>query len=148
MRKKKEQEDSLTLEQTKEQVNWILMVYIHVFYKNSSFSLWILYISFFYVSRSKFAKMGKFVIFYICGDHFLSFKEFLLANNTGYDFCLLNILRFRSDREKGNNKLNTEITRHAVTILIVVVCWWHNTSIKIEFCWIKSDVEHIFLVIE
>lgn len=59
--------------------------------------------SFFYVSHSKFAKIGKIVIFFICGDHFLRFKEFLLANNTGYDFCLLNILRFKSDREKGNN---------------------------------------------
>lgn len=39
MRKKKEQEDSLTLEQTKEQVNGIFMVYIHVFEKCSSFSL-------------------------------------------------------------------------------------------------------------
>lgn len=37
-----------------------------------------------------------------------------------------------SDQEKGNNKFNTEITRHAVTILIVVVCWWHNTSILLN----------------
>lgn len=76
------------------------------------------------------------------------FKEFFLVNNIGYDFCLLNILRFKSDREKGNNKFNTEIIRYAVIILIVVVCWWYNISIKIEFCWIKLDVEYIFFVIE
>lgn len=34
MRKKKEQEDSLTLEQTKEQVNWIFMVYIFMCLRN------------------------------------------------------------------------------------------------------------------
>lgn len=51
MRKKKEQEDSLTLEQTKEQVNWIFMVYIfmclrnvvhfHYEYRISTFFAWV-----------------------------------------------------------------------------------------------------------
>lgn len=63
----------------------------------------ILYIIFFLCESLKICENGEICNFFICGDHFLSFKEFLLANNTGYDFCLLNILRFKIDREKGNN---------------------------------------------
>lgn len=115
MRKKKEQEDSLTLEQTKEQVNWIFMVYIHVFEKCSSFSLWILYIHLFCMSRTKYTIMGKMCnlfFFLFAAIIFLRFKEFLFFYQTILDnFCLLNILRYiKVITKKAINLILTKIT--------------------------------------
>lgn len=58
---------------------------------------------FFLCELFKICENGEICNFFICGDYFLLFKEFFLVNNIGYDFCLLNILRFKIDREKGNN---------------------------------------------
>lgn len=48
-------------------------------------------------------KWGKYVTFLICASHFLQFEKFLLKNNTEYNFCLFNNLRFKRHPEKSEN---------------------------------------------
>lgn len=58
-------------------------------------------ISFFSRSRvTKFAKQEEMcTYFYLCQSVF-AIKKFLLPNITGYNFCVLNMLRFKSDSKK------------------------------------------------
>lgn len=46
---------------------------------------------------------GKSDTFLICVSYFLQLKEFLIENDTGYNFCLFNYLRFKRDRKKSEN---------------------------------------------
>lgn len=56
------------------------------------------------VRITKFAQVSKMCNFFICVTHFLQFKEILVVNNTGYNFCvLLNILQCKSDCEKNEH---------------------------------------------
>lgn len=45
-------------------------------------------------------KWRKIVTFFICVSHFWRFKQFFIETNTRYNVCVLNILRYKSDREK------------------------------------------------
>lgn len=48
-------------------------------------------------------KWVKCVRFLICVNFFLRFEKFHIENNTGYDFCVLNNLQFKSDHKKSEN---------------------------------------------
>lgn len=49
-------------------------------------------------------KWGKWATFFICVSLFLRFKIFHIPSNTGYNFCALNILRYKNDsKKKGEN---------------------------------------------
>lgn len=45
-------------------------------------------------------KWGKWATFFICVSLFLRFKIFHIPSNTGYNFCALNILRYKNDSKK------------------------------------------------
>lgn len=55
--------------------------------------------------------MGKFEAFLICVTLFLRLEEFLLENNTEYNFCVFNNLQFKRDRE---NNCIAKITGYTV----------------------------------
>lgn len=49
----------------------------------------------------KLQKMGKNCnILKFSSETFLQFKKFLIENDTGYDLCIFNYLRFKRGREK------------------------------------------------
>lgn len=50
-------------------------------------------------------KWVKCVRFLICVNFFLRFEKFHIENNTGYDFCVLNNLQFKSDHKKKRKLL-------------------------------------------
>lgn len=66
----------------------------------------------FFSRVTKFTTMEKMCNFYICVTSFLRIKNVLLANNTGYDFCVLNVLRCKCDYEKKENKIVVKITEN------------------------------------
>lgn len=55
---------------------------------------------FFRISQNS-QKLGKFAAFLICVSHFQQFRKILMENDTGYNFCVFNNLRFTRDREKS-----------------------------------------------
>lgn len=59
----------------------------------------------------KVCKNGEMCNFFNLGRSFLQFKKFLTKNITGYNFCVLNILQYKSDRE---NEIFTKIAIYMV----------------------------------
>lgn len=57
----------------------------------------------FFSRVTKFTTMEKMCNFYICVTTFLQIKNVLLANNTGYVFCVLNVLRCKGKLDSGEN---------------------------------------------
>lgn len=52
---------------------------------------------------------------FICASHFFKqFTKFLISNNTGYNFCLLNTLRFKSNRVKSKYQIIANITGYTI----------------------------------
>lgn len=60
--------------------------------------------------------MGKMCTFFLLASviFFCVLKKFLLANNTGCNFCLWNILRCRRDCEKNENLIIAKNTGYTV----------------------------------
>lgn len=65
-------------------------------------------VSGFFLRVTQFVKIGKRVTLFAAV--ILRFKKFPLANNTGYNFCALNFLRCKIDRENMENQIMEKIT--------------------------------------
>lgn len=70
-------------------------------------------LGFFHVSQN-LQKLGKYAAFLICISPFLQFLKCLIKNNTGYNFCIFNILRFQEVVKKKRKLDHRKITRYTV----------------------------------
>lgn len=108
---------------------WILRGFCLTWY---SISGW-----FFRVSQNLW-KRRKCVPVFICVI-FLRFKKFLLPNITGYNFCELNILRFKSSCEK-KRKLDQCENYQMYGMLCTFVC--SRPALKGNKCYIYQSSEN------
>lgn len=70
-------------------------------------------LGFFHVSQN-LRKLGKYAAFLICISPFLQFLKCLIKNNTGYNFCIFNILRFQEVVKKKRKLDHRKITRYTI----------------------------------
>lgn len=70
-------------------------------------------LGFFNVSQN-LRKLGKYAAFLICISPFLQFLKCLIKNNTGYNFCVFNILDLKKIVKKKRKLDHRKITRYTV----------------------------------
>lgn len=51
---------------------------------------------------TKYAKISKYETFFYLRQLFVLFKKFLIANDTRYNLCVLNILQVKGSRKSNN----------------------------------------------